>query len=584
MSFFAELKRRSVYRVAVLYIIVSWLVLQVADVFMSFLPLPEWTPNLIFVLLVLGFPVALVLAWAFELTPEGLRRESAAIARRQPASGFRRIDILIVAGLLMAAGYAIFSRDSERAPPASQTDVAVAEAGPIDSIVVLPLKDLTNDPGQAYFVAGMHEALITELSKVEALRVISRTSAMVYEGSDKPLPEIARELDVDAVVEGSVLRAGDTVRVTAQLIEAGSDRHLWADNYDRELTDILALYGEVAKAIVDEIRVNVTPEEALRLANARTVDPDIYVRYLQGRYLCDNWSPQEMWQGAGLLREAVRLDPHSALAHAELALCLQYLAFFNYAKPTEIYEESLAIAKRALSLDEQLAEAHVAMAGITYYLKFDTTAAEQQLRRALELNPGSVKALIHLSWLLGESGRFAEGLPVTRKAIDYDPYNTVARHALGQLYMLDRQHERSVEAYAQALELDPRDPFLQSSMALALLQTGQAERAAAFADAALSLSGRAPLYISALVYHHAQAGQTQAARKLLEELLQNEDTAPYDLAFAYLGLGELEVAIDYLEQAHEQRNSQIVYLSHAHFFDPLRGHPRFQALLERTGL
>lgn len=582
MSFFKELSRRSVYRVAALYVIVSWLVLQVADVFMSFLPLPEWTPNLIFVLLVLGFPVALVLAWAFELTPDGLRREAGSTPPGQAAGGFRRIDILIVAGLLAAGGYAIFSRDSGQSP--SAPDTAGAEAGPIDSIVVLPLKDLTNDPNQAYFVAGMHEALITELSKVEALRVISRTSAMAYAGSEKPLPEIARELDVDAVVEGSVLRAGDTVRVTAQLIEAGSDRHLWADNYDRELTDILALYGEVARAIVEQIRVKVTPEEESRLANAQSVDPEIYVRYLQGRYLCDNWSPQEMWQGAGLLREAVRLDPDSALVHAELALCLQYLAFFNYARPNEVYEESLAIARRALALDEQLAEAHVAMAGISYYLEFDTAAAEQQLRRALELNPGSVKALIHLSWLLGESGRFAEGLPVTRKAIDYDPYNTVARHALGQLYMLDRQHERSVEAYSRALELDPRDPFLQSSMALALLETGQGDRAAAFADRALSLSGRAPLYLSALVYHHARTDRMQAARSLLDELLQNGDTAPYDLAFACLGLGEFELAIDYLEQAYEQRNSQIVYLPQAHFFDPLRGHPRFQALLERTGL
>ncbi|NIM69401.1 MAG: tetratricopeptide repeat protein [Xanthomonadales bacterium] len=581
MSLFTELRRRNVYRVAALYIIVSWLVLQVADVFMSFLPLPEWTPNLVFVLLVLGFPVALVLAWAFELTPDGLRRERQAVASRAQPGGFRKVDGVILLALVAIAAYAVATRERGGAPAGPATTAGAPEA--IDSIVVLPLEDLTNDPGQAYFVAGMHEALITELSKVQALRVISRTSAMAYQDSDKPVPQIARELGVDAVVEGSVLRAGDTVRITAQLIEAGTDRHLWADNFDRKLTDILSLYGEVAQSIVAQIRVKVTPVEASRLRTEREVLPQVYENYLQGRYLCDNWSPQEMAQGVERMREAVRLDPAWAPAQAELALCLQYQAFFNFVMPGDIHAESLAAAERALQLDEKLAEAHVAMAGIDYYLEYDRDAAERQLRRALELNPGSVRALIHLSWLFGESGRFEEALPPTLKALEHDPLSTVATHALGQVYFLARKFDHALTAFAEAVDLDPGDPLLQFSMALVEGERGNLERALELDRTALELAPQASLFLGTYGYHLALAGDTAQARSVLERLYSAATPAPYDTAMVHLGLGEYDEAIEQLEAAYAQRNSQLIYLPAGPWFDPLRDRPRFRALMERIG-
>jgi TolB-like protein len=582
MSLFSELRRRNVYRVAGLYVIVSWLVLQVADVFMSFLPLPEWTPNLVFVLLLLAFPVALVLAWAFELTPEGIRRESGQHAGEKAKSAFRPTDAVLLLALAAIAVFAFLTRDGA-APELSEERPKQGIEQTIDSIVVLPLKDLTNDPSQAYFVSGMHEALITELSKVKALRVISSTSARAYEGSDKSLPEIARELGVDAVVEGSVLRAGETVRVTAQLIDASSDRHLWAENYDRKLTDILALYSEVARAIVEKVQVRVTPREASLLASEQSVDPAVYERYLQGRYLCDNWSPQEMNQGTALLREAVRLAPDNAAAHAELALCLQYRAFFNFVMPLDIRQESLAAAKRALELEERHAEAHVAMAGIDYYLDYDRLGAEKQLLRALELNPGSVKALIHLSWLLAESGRSEEALLPTLKAIENDPFNTVANHALGQVYWLARDFDRAVAAYEKALVLDTGDPLLHYSVAFAEGERGNLDRALEIDRIALEISNHASLFLGAYGYHLGLAGRMEEAREVLGQLRQAEIAYPFDEAMVQIGLGEPELAIDQLEAAYEERNSQLVYLPHGSPFDPLRSHPRFQALLKKIG-
>jgi TolB-like protein/Tfp pilus assembly protein PilF len=580
MSIFTELRRRNVYRVAGLYIIVSWLVLQVADVFMSFLPLPGWMPNLVFVLLVLGFPVALVLAWAFELTPDGIRREATASAKSNKPQAFRLTDLGLILALVAIGTYVFMTRQPGESRATSPVPEAIES---IDSIVVLPLEDLTNDPDQAWFVSGMHEALITELSKVEALRVISRTSAMAYAESEKPLPAIARELGVDAVVEGSVLRAGDTVRVTAQLIEAGSDRNLWADNYDRPMTDILALYGEVARAIVEQIRVKVTPAEVSRLQTGRQLQPEVYERYLQGRYLCDNWSPQEMAQGVELMRQAVRLDPDWAPGHAELALCLQYQAFFNYVPPGDIHDESLAAAERALELDEKLAEAHVAMAGIVYYLEYDREGAEQQLRRALELNPGSVRALVHLSWLLGESGRTEEALEPTLKAIEHDPLSTVANHALGQVYFLAREFDLALDAYEKTLDLDVGDPSLHFSVAVAEGERGNLERALELDRKALELSGEASLFLGTYGYHLGKAGKRAEAEAVLAQLQESGDLFPFDMAMVHIGLGQFDSAMEQLELAYEQRNSQLVYLPHGVYFDPLRSLPRFQALMAKIG-
>ena len=328
MSFFTELKRRHVYRVAVLYIIVSWLVLQVADVFMSFLPLPEWTANLIFLLLVLGFPVAMVFAWAFELTPDGLQLDKPSDAQQQSntsrnTGSRKKLDLMIFSAMAVALAYFAFTHEWQR-------DEESNLPGEIRSIVVLPLENLMNDPEQAYFVDGLHEALITELSRVSALRVISRTSALAFRDSGKAVPEIARQLGVDAVVEGSVLRAGDKVRVTVQLIEASTDRHLWADNFDQELTDILALYADVTRKIVDQIRITLTPQDQARLNVTNPVNPRAYELAMKGRYLCNKWSPQAMDQGIELMQQAVILDPQYAPFYSGLASCLQNSAFFGY--------------------------------------------------------------------------------------------------------------------------------------------------------------------------------------------------------------------------------------------------------------
>jgi len=575
MSFFTELKRRNVYRVAGLYVVVSWLILQVADVLMSFLPLPEWTGRLILVLLLIGFPLALILAWAFELTPQGVRRESStASGVVTDGRSHRNIDFAIMGAMALALAYFAWQHDWRQG-------VDGGAAQEIRSIVVLPLDNLMNDPGQAYFVAGMHEALITELSKVDALRVISRTSAMRLQDADLSVPEIGRELGVQAVIEGSVLRAGDTVRITVQLIEADTDRHLWAENYDRQLSDILALYGEVTREIANQVRVTLSADEEAKIAASQPVDPEVYELYLEGRYLCDNWSPEEMKRGVALLQEVVSRETDNASAHAQLALCLQYSAFFGYDRPLDVYSRAKAAAAMAVQLDDRLAEAHVALAGVHYYMELNPKAAKKELEKALELNPASVQALLHSSWLLGESGQFEKAFEHNRRAVSLDPLSIVVNHAIGQLFYLGRDYENAAVEYSKALEMDRTDPSLHFYLAWPLEQLGRYEEAIAHHRKAVELSGGSPLYLAGLAYAYGMAGLRAEAMEIRERLLQDPAAAPYDIALAHLGLGDHLQAVDWLEKAYEARDSHVIYINRGPRFDPLRNDPRFIRLLQR---
>ena len=326
--------------------------------------------------------------------------------------------------------------------------------GKITSIAVLPLENLMGDPEQDYFVEGMHEALITNLSKIKALKVISRTSVMRYRERDMSIPEIADELGVDAVIGGSVLRAGNRVRITAQLIHGTTDEHLWAESYERDLSDVLSLQGEVARAVAQEIRIEVTPQEEKRLVSSGPIKDEAYLSYLKGRYFLDQRSAAAARRANEHFKQALEKDPDSALAYAGLADSYVFLDALEGRAKKSLANAKAAVAK-ALELDDSLAEAYTSMGMIRGFHEWDWSAAERELKRALELNPGYAEAHSQYGELLSVTGRSEEGIAETTLALGLDPLSPLRNADLVSIFVLARQYDRAIEQGLKTVDLFP---------------------------------------------------------------------------------------------------------------------------------
>lgn len=565
------------YRVGAMYLVAGWLILQVLDVVGPIMELPESVAKFVLLILAIGFPVALIMAWVFELTPGGLVRDGANNARLYAPGQRHKIDYFIFGTLVVALAWFAWQHDWRAGKP-------VTETGEIRSLVVLPLDNLMNDESQAYFVEGMHDALITELSRISALRVISRTSANRYRETALSLPDIANELGVDAVVEGSVLRSGDTVRINLKLIDARDEQHLWSEQLDRNLGNILQLYSEVTRNITEQIQVTLSESEQAHLAATQTVNAQSYDRFLRSMSMCDRWSQQSMLRGIEQLRVLIAEDPDNARAHAALALCLQYAAFFDFLVNEDIREEALDAADEAVRLAPDLTLAQVAKGGTYWYLNFDAGTALRALEKALEINPGDMRALIHYSWLSSESGMHDQAVESARKAVLADPYSNGAQQSLGQALYLSRNFEAALEPFLEAVQLDPGDPSFYVYPAWAHTQLGQDQEALALLKKAVSLSGGQPFHLAEYGMTLAFAGRTEQAKAVREQLAGLEGSkaaSPFHFAQIDMALGNVESALDGFDAAFEARDNGLFYIAYGAQFDSLRAEPRFQELVER---
>ena len=455
----------------------------------------------------------------------------------------------------------------------------------ISSIAVLPLKNLSGDPKEDYFAEGMTEALITDLSKIGALRVISRTSAMRFKGVDKPLKEIAGELDVDAIVEGSVLRAGDRVKITAQLIDVAADRNLWAESYERDLSDVLTLQSEVARAIAEQIKISISPQEAAMLANTRSVNPQAHEAYLRGRYHWNKFSEEDFRKSVEFYEQATRLDPNYALAYAGLADSLAVMGWFGFEPAEKVFPRAKAAANRALELDAMSGEAYTSLGHINAVHEWNWAEAERNYLRALELRPGH--AMTHqwyADFLMFPGGRPQEALAETRRARELDPISPIANATLAWHLYLARRSDEALEQARKTLDLDPNFALGHSNLGLAYLQKQMNPEAMAEFEKAAQLDPNAPMYPALIGAAHAAAGRKELARRILEELKArkgNRSVPPYFLAWVAASVGDNDEAMKWLETAYRQRASLMVAIRAEPFFEPLRSDPRFQDLLRR---
>src|SRR5579862_7482228 len=457
----------------------------------------------------------------------------------------------------------------------------------IRSLAVLPLENLSGDASQGYFADGMTDELITDLSQISALRVISRTSVMVYKGARKPLPQIARELNVDAVVEGTVLRSGDHVRITAQLIDASTDKHLWSQSYEGELRDTLALQNRVASAIADQIRINLTPREQAALKNVKVVNPEAYQSYLKGRYFWNKRTADGLKVALAYFTQATEEDPKYAQAYSGLADTYALLGDWQYAvmTPKEAFPKAKAAAIKALELDGTLGEAHNSLAFVLDGFDWNFDAAGNEFRRAIELNPGYATAHHWYAWHLGLLSRFDEAIAEMRKAESLDPLSLIINADLAEILVLAHHYDESIAQSRKTIEMDPNFALAHNQLAQAYLQKHMYEEAVAELQKAVQLSNDSPTCIANLARAYVAAGKRSEAEKLLSDLKKRSNpgysNAP-EIAIIYGSLGDNDQAMNWLEKGYEERFNPGVLLRPG--FDPLRSDSRFQNLRHRIGL
>lgn len=576
--FFAELKRRNVYKVAVAYAVAGWALSQgIAQVFPVF-DVPNWVIRSIVVLIIIGLPIALVLAWMFEITPQGIKRTETADAMPGTARQKKHTWIyVVVIGGLVSIGLFFLGRYSAGSRAVSTSSISNK------SIAVLPFDNLSRDPDNAYFAEGIQDEILTRLAKVADLKVISRTSTQHFKSAPENLPEIAKQLGVTNILEGSVQKAADQVRVNVQLINAMTDAHVWADTYDRKLTDIFAVESEIAKAIAETLQAKLTGAEKSSIAKAPTANPEAYELYLKGRFFWNKRTGDDLRKSIEYLKQAIAKDPGYALAYAALADSYALLRFYGGASPAESVVPAQAAAKKALELDDSLAEAHASL-GLIATEELEVNRGVNELERAIQLNPNYATAHHWLGLALATLRQSDRSIRELKRALELDPLSMIINADLSIIYLYAHRYDAAEAQARKTLEMDSRSFVAHYYLGEALQLTGRLKEAIPEFQKAVELNND-PYSIAMLAQAYARNGQTDEARKLLahlNEMAKSAEVPDYALATAYTALGEKERAIEALEHGFSEGNKSYLFLLPGDpFLDDLRGDPRFEALVQK---
>jgi TolB-like protein/Flp pilus assembly protein TadD len=584
-GFFGELRRRNVYKVAVGYAIVGWLLVQIATQVFPFLEIPNWVVRLVIALVAIGFPIALVIAWAFEATPEGIKRTE--VADAMPASaviGRKKHAWIYVVMIAAAISVTLFFLGRYTA---GNTNVASAPNElPTKSIAVLPFDNLSRDPDNAYFAEGVQDEILTRLAKVADLKVISRTSTQRFKSAPSDLRDIAKQLGVTHILEGSVQKAGDSVRVNVQLINALTDVHLWADTYDRKLTDIFAIESEIAKNVAENLKARLNDRAKEVLAARPTENPEAHELYLKGRYFWNRRSTASLRKAGGYFQRAIDLDPKYALAYAGLADVHSLVPVYAGTAPQDDVPKALAAARKAVELDDRLAESHTSL-GNALVSSVQLKAAEAEFRRALELNPNYATAHQWLAECVFGQGRFSESLTENERAHELDPLSLIINASYASSLAGAGRYEEAVQQAQKTLDLDPELVPGHEILGQIYEDEGKLNEAIIEYSKANEL-GPTPSNFAMLAHAYAKTGRMGETRKILDKLTDlsaQQYVGAYPLAVVHLALGEKDEALRLLEQSFVERDILLQGLYGSikidKRLDPLRHDPRFQKLVER---
>jgi TolB-like protein/Tfp pilus assembly protein PilF len=579
-GFFAELKRRNVYKVAAAYAVVAWLLIQVATQVFPFFEIPNWTVRLVVLLFAIGFPIALILAWAFELTPEGVKRTETSDESGVAPSKKKAWIYVVIIGAALSIGLFFLGRYT--ATDASRSTASL----PSKSIAVMPFENLSRDPDNAFFAEGIQDEILTRLAKISDLKVISRTSTQHYKSSPDDLPQIAQRLGVSNVLEGSVQKAADHVRVSVQLINAATDAHLWAETYDRNLTDIFAVESEIAKTIADTLQAKLSGSEKNALVQRPTVSTEAYELYLKGRYFWNKRTAGDFQRAIGYFQEAIDKDPRFALAYAGVADTYVLMSGYAAASPKDSLPKAKAAAQKALELDNSLAEAHASLGQAVFAYDINFSEATREFQRAIELNPNYATA--H-QWygegVLAPLRQFEAAIKEMHRALELDPLSVIINADLGGVLFNARRYDEAIGQLRKTLEMDPGFYYAHWNMGEVLEMKGLTNEAMAEYKKAIALDPD-PLPQALLGHIYATSGRRDEALAMLDQLRRiskERYVSPYNFSLIYVGLGQKEEAIRFLEQTYEDRDGyNLAFLQIDQFLDPLRGDPRFEALVQKV--
>ncbi len=577
--FFGELKRRNVYKVAVAYAVVGWLLIQVATQVFPFLEISPWAIRLVIFAIALGFPVAVIIAWAFELTPEGVKRTEVADAAQQHSRGSVWIAVVLIAATL-SLGLFFLGRYT-----ASRTMLRPSEAATTvldKSIAVLPLVNTSGDPNNEYFSDGLSEELIAVLAKIPELKVIGRSSSFFFKGKSGDSAAIGRKLGVANLIEGSVRKQGDRVRIVAELISAADGRSLWSETYDKELKDVFAVQAEIAKSVAEQMKVKLLGKTVRSDAAASSKNPIAHNAVLQSDFYFQQQTAESIQKAISFAQEAVRLDPNFALAYAKLSQAWrQYGASFSTDNPEKAYEEARLAAEKAASLAPDLVEVRKAIGWISMTPALDFRAAEKEFRRALELSPGDAGAKNALSYSLMAQGRLVEAEQTCREAILLDPLLTTLWYNLGRLALAAGRYQDAEDSFRKGLEIQPLAARFHNY--LATLKILENDPAAALQQAQLEPDPFWREYALTLVQ------QTQPDRSAADTALTNFSAkyasgGAYQIAVIHAIRKEQDETLRWLDNAYAAHDSGLSQLVITPFLFEYHGDPRFAALCQKLGV
>jgi TolB-like protein/Tfp pilus assembly protein PilF len=588
-SFLTELKRRNVYKIAVAYAVVAWLVIQAASIFLPAFNAPQWAMQIVILILVVGFPIALVFSWAFEITPEGIKLESEieADASITHHTG-RKIVALTIVLAVIATGLLIFQFVRAKTWPERQSNGSTspsASAMSNKSIAVLPFDNLSGEPENAYFSEGVQDEILTRLAKIAELKVTSRTSTQRFKSAPNDLRQIAQQLGVANILEGSVQKANDQVRVNVQLINALTDAHLWADTYDRKLTDIFAVETEIAKTIADTLQAKLSGSEQHAIAARPTENTEAHQLYLKGRFFWNKRTGNDLRKSIDYFQQAIAADPNYALAYAGVADAYVFLPGYTAGAPGDCYPKAKEAALKALELDDTLAEAHTTLALAMWYHSFDFSHANREFQRAIELNPNYATG--HQQYgnnILSALGRFNDAIAEGKRAVELDPLSLVINADLGMNYYYARRYDEAVAQLRKTLEMDAGYYYAHVNLGQVLAAKGALDEAILEYQKARALNDD-PFVLGLLGNAYARSGNKTEALKILEqvkEVSRHRYVSTYSFAIVYLALGDNEEALRWLERCYQDRaGADIGWIRVDSMLDLLRDDPRFEALAEK---